>query len=211
MNIGEVGYLKTKTVKRFGAFLEWQEEQDILLPEEEQIVDIRIDREYLVIICYDKKADKYFASQKIDQHLIDVVLNEELKKGQQVEITVYATTPLGVKASIDNKYRGMLYKNELFQDVKFGDKLTAYIKEIREDGKIDIALQLQTYKQVPSTTGIVLDELKQSDGFLPFNDKSSPESIRAKFNISKKVFKQTIGALYKQRKITISESGIRLI
>lgn len=210
MNTGEIAYLKAIKFQGYDAVLGFKDGREIIIPKDEQIQEYEIGDEYIVIICYDKKNDEYYASEKIDQHLVDVVLNDELKKGQEVEIVLYEETPLGAKASINGKYRGMLYANETFRRIEFGEKTKAYVKEIREDGKIDLILQLQTYKQVPNTAEKVLNELKMAGGFLHFNDKSSPESIHAKFGISKKVFKQTIGALYKQRKITISEEGIRL-
>ncbi len=210
MDTGEIAYLPVKQVQGYDVILELQNGQKIILPEDERVTEAEVGDECLVIIAYDKRKDEYYASEKIDQHLVDVVLNKELEKGQEVEIIIYAETPLGAKAAINGKYRGMLYANETFRKIEFGEKTKAYVKEIREDGKIDLILQLQTYKQVPDTTEKILNELRMAGGFLHFNDKSSPEAIHAKFGISKKVFKQTIGALYKQRKITISEEGIKL-
>ena len=210
MGIGDIEFLAVKKATRFGAFMTWAGDQEILLPEAEQITDIVEGEEYLVIIGYDNPTDRYFASQRIDQYLRPGDESGKLRKGQRVDALVYAYTPLGAKAAINKEYMGLLYKNEMFQDVKLGQKVKAFIKNIREDGKIDLTLQLQGYKSMPSTTGKILKELKNAGGFLPFNDKSTPESIREKFQISKSVFKKTIGSLYKQKKIVITGEGIKL-
>jgi len=208
MTTGEIISLKVSKIGKDGLHLKYSDEKELPLPHEERISDINQDEKYLVIVCFDKKNNVYFASEKIDQHLIDVVINDELQKGDEVEITTYAKTPLGMKASINKKYRGILYKDEIFKNVKLEQTLMAFIKDIREDGKIDLILQPQTYKQVPEITQTILTKLEKMGGFLPFNDKSDPEKIYKEFGISKRVFKQTIGALYKQRKITITDKGI---
>lgn len=211
MELGDIGYLKAKNVKQFGAFLEWKEEQDILLPSNEQITEIRPGQDYIVTIRFDSVKDNFYATQKIEHYLQGTLKDKELTEGEEVKITPYAKTPLGIKASINKKFRGLLYKNEIFQDIKLGESYTAYIKNVRSDGKIDLSLQRQTYKQVTSTKDKILQALERAGGFLPLNDKSSPGDIRKKFGISKNVFKQTIGALYKQRKIKITDKGIRLV
>ena len=210
MGIGDIVFLKVKKVTRFGAFMEWAGDQEILLPEAEQIEDIKEDEKYLVIIGYENATDRYFASQRIDQYLRDGVKDGALKKGRKVDIVVYALKPLGAKAAINKEYIGLLYKNEMFQDIKLGEKMKAFIKNIREDGKIDLTLQQQGYRSMRSTTDKILSELKKAGGTLPFNDKSSPEAIREKFQISKSVFKKSIGSLYKQKKIVITKEGIKL-
>jgi len=210
MGIGDIEFLTVKKTTRFGAFMTWAGDQEILLPEAEQITDIKEDETYLVIIGYDNPTDRYFASQRIDQYLRQGDENGKLRKGQKVDIVVYALTPLGAKAAINKEYIGLLYKNEMFRDVTLGEKVKAFIKNIREDGKIDLSLQQQGYKSMRSTTGKILSELKKAGGFLPFNDKSTSESIREKFQISKSVFKRSIGSLYKQKKIVITDEGIRI-
>lgn len=210
MGLGDIEFLNVKKITRFGAFMTWDGDQEILLPEAEQITDIKEDEKYLVIIGYDNSTDRYFASQRIDRYLRDSVKDGLLKKGQKVDIVVYALTPLGAKAAINKEYIGLLYKNEMFREVKLGEKGKAFIKNIREDRKIDLTLQQQGYRNVQNAKDKILNKLKEAGGFLPFNDKSSPESIREKFQVSKNVFKKTIGSLYKQQEITITKEGIKL-
>lgn len=134
------------------------------------------------------------------------------REGQHVTGIVGNFTPLGAKVKLNYDYEGLLYKDEVYKELKKGDEIQLYVKKIREDGKIDLSLNKAGYKGfIGNTTNVVLDKLKKSGGFLPFNDDSSPEEIYKTFNMSKKKFKETIGALYKRRKIIIDEDGIELV
>jgi uncharacterized protein len=128
--------------------------------------------------------------------------------GQVVDIVVFYETDLGYKAAINNEYEGLIYKNEVFSFVKFGLPMSAYIKCLREDGKIDLSLYPDDGSLVVITSEKILKMLEASAGKLPYGDKSSPEDIKAKFQVSKKVFKKAIGVLYKQKKIEITNEGI---
>jgi predicted RNA-binding protein (virulence factor B family) len=136
---------------------------------------------------------------------------EVLKVGQEVDIVVYFETDLGYKAAINNEYEGLIYKNEVFSFVKFGLPMTAYIKCLRPDGKIDLSLYPDDGSFVVTTSDKILKMLASGGGKLPYGDKSSPEDIKNKFQVSKKVFKKAIGVLYKQKKIEITGEGIEMI
>ncbi len=134
------------------------------------------------------------------------------REGQYVTGIVGNFTPLGAKINLNYGYEGLLYKDEVYKELKKGDEIQLYIKKIREDGKIDLSLNKAGYKGfIDTTTDVILDKLKRANGFLPFNDDSSPGAIYKEFGMSKKKFKQTIGALYKKRKIIIDEDGIELV
>lgn len=133
------------------------------------------------------------------------------KIGQEVDIVVFFETDLGYKAAINNEYEGLIYKNEVFSFVKFGLPMTAYIKCLRDDGKIDLSLYLDDGSLVVLTSEKILKMLTAAGGKLSYGDKSSPEDIKEKFQVSKKVFKKAIGVLYKQKKIEIMDNGIREI
>lgn len=215
MDIGDIAILKVKRISESGAIMDfpadWAKDHEIILPETEQIEDIKVGEEYVVIISYDDFSDRSFVSQRIDQFLLDTDSAGVFMKGDKVDVVPYAFTPLGAKAVINKKYLGLLYKNEIFRELKLGERTVGYVKNIRDDGKIDVTLQKQGYQQVQGVTGKILVELRNAGGFLPFNDKNSPESIRERFNISKKVFKQAIGALYKQKNILITDKGIKIV
>jgi len=145
------------------------------------------------------------------KHLKETVEPEVFEKWQEVEVRVYAFTDLGIKVAINDEYTGLVYENEVYDDLQLGQKLKAFIKSVREDGKIDVSLQPAQGVHVFSTADKIMEQLKAAGGKLRFNDKSSPDEIRSRFQISKAVFKQAIGKLYKQRKIKITDHGIEII
>lgn len=149
--------------------------------------------------------------EKDYRYLKEEVEGGVFKEGQEVDVVVYAFTDLGVKVAINDTYSGLVYKNEIFDELYAGQKLKAFIKHIREDGKIDVSLQPQEGKHVLETSDKILKLLKESGGHLPFNDKSPPSDIKKHFQVSKKVFKKSIGILYKQRIIRITGTGIELV
>lgn len=130
---------------------------------------------------------------------------------EEVDLEISAFTDLGIKVAINNKYSGLVYENQVYADYEKGQKLKGYIKCVREDGKIDVSLQPNQGMNVYLTTERILDHLEDFDGKSKFNDKSSPEDIKVEFQVSKKVFKQAIGNLYKQGKIKITDEGIELV
>jgi uncharacterized protein len=145
------------------------------------------------------------------RHLKEIAEPGVFKKWQQVDAEIYAFTDLGIKVAINDQYTGLVYDNEIYADYYKGQKLTAFIKAVRADGKIDVSLQPDQGSHVFSTADKILEQLEQAGGKLKFNDSSSPEDIKNKFQISKTVFKQAIGKLYKQRKIKITDKGIELV
>jgi len=145
------------------------------------------------------------------KHLKETVDAEIFTPWQEVDVEIYAFTDLGMKVAINDEYTGLVYGNQVYDNYQQGQKLKAYIKFIRKDGKIDVSLQPKQEKHVLSTTDKILDHLKGAGGKSGFNDKSSPEDIKNEFQVSKLVFKQAIGKLYKQRKIKITDKGIELV
>ncbi len=207
--VDDIAYLKVAALNYVGAFLDWGLPKNLLVPFSEQHHELEVGKSYLVKVFLDEK-QRVVATTKIDKFISDTA-DEELSEGQQVDLVIADKTELGVKAIINNRYWGMLYSNELFQPVKKGQKLTGYIKQIREDFKIDLSLQQQGYKKIVlPLTDTILNKLKANNGELMLSDKSPPEAIYAAFGVSKKVFKQAIGALYKQELIDIEKTGIRL-
>ena len=145
------------------------------------------------------------------EHLKETVEPKVFTKWQEVDVVIYAFTDLGIKVAINDEYTGLIYGNQVYDNYKEGQKLKAYIKYVREDGKIDVSLQPKKGRHVFSTFDKILEHLKAAGGKSEFNDKSSAEDIKKEFQVSKKVFKQAIGKLYKQRKIRITDKGIELV
>ena len=145
------------------------------------------------------------------EHLKETVGPGVFTQWQEVDVEIYAFTDLGVKVAINNEYTGLVYGNQIYDDYQEGQKLKAYIKFVREDGKIDVSLQPKQGRHIFSTTDKILEHLKAAGGKSGLNDESYPEDIKNEFQISKKVFKQAIGRLYKQHKIKITDKGIELV
>ena len=145
------------------------------------------------------------------EHLKGTVGPGVFTEWQEVDLEIYTFTDLGVKVAINDEYKGLIYGDQVFDEYQEGQKLKGYIKFVREDGKIDVSLQPKQGSHVLSTTDKIIEHLKAAGGKSGFNDKSSPEDIKNEFQVSKKVFKQAIGKLYKQGKIKISDKGIKLI
>ena len=201
-------FLKVKDVGTIGAFLDWGLPKDLLVPFREQAVGMKKDESYLVRIYVDEQSDRLVGSSRLNRFL--KTQNEDLEEGQEVDLIVAKKTDMGWKVIVDSKYWGMLFEDELFQKIKVGGRLKGFVKNIREDQKLDISLQKQGYQHIESSAAMILQQLKIAGGFLPLNDKSSPEVIKSSLQLSKKAFKKAIGNLYKQRLIQIEKDGIRL-
>ncbi len=208
--VGEFAWLRVKAVTKVGAFLDWGLMKDLLCPFREQKMDMEEGRSYLVYIYVDDKTGRIAATAKLEPILKS--LDAEFTEGQEVSVMIAHQSDLGYTAIIDNKGIGILYNNEIFGAIREGDIYKAWVKKIREDGKIDLSLQQQGYHlEVPRVGEELYEILKKENGFLPLNDKSSPEEIYDNLQMSKKNFKKVIGLLYKQRLITIEKDGIHLV
>jgi uncharacterized protein len=206
--VGEVAWLKVVAVSRAGAFLDWGIPKDVLVPFSEQKQKMLEGRFYLVRLYLDED-NRIAASTRLDDFVRDEAIY--LKDGQAVDLIIADETDLGVKAIVNNEFWGVLYKSELFRPVKPGQRLKGFIKKIREDNKIDLCLSLDNHgQQVDSVSAKILQRLEKQGGVLDISDKSPPELIYKTFAVSKKVFKQAIGHLYKKRQITIDKNCIRL-
>lgn len=204
----EFAALKVKQLTRVGAFLEWGLMKDLLVPFKEQKQDMELNKSYLVRVYVDIVSQRIVASTRLERFLDNVPADYE--EGQEVNVQIWEKTNLGYKVIINETHSGLLYANEVFKPVHPGMKLTGYIKRLREDDKIDVSLQRQGYVHIDATAQEILTMLKARGGFIEANDNTSPESIKHIFGVSKKAFKKAIGALYKERLISIEDKGIRL-
>lgn len=209
ITVGEFAFLEVVSESSVGAFLDWGLPRDLLVPFSEMESSMKKGSKYPVYLYLDKLSNRLVASAKIFRFLLEVVPNQ-FEINEEVEIFLYEETEIGFKAVVNQKFRGMIFKNEIFSNVQIGEKGIAFVKEIREDGKLDLSLQKVGYEVIDSVSLKILNRLKDEGGFLPFNDNTIPETIKSEFNLSKKNFKKAIGKLYKDRKIMIEEKGIRL-
>jgi len=205
---GEFAYLEVVGVHPgAGAFLDWGLGKDLLLPYREQ-GNIRFTEGdgAIVAVYVDEYTHRVVASTRLHNHLPPE--KPPYEPNDPVHVLVYGDSPLGFKAIIDKRYRGLLYHEETSDVLEPGDQFTGYIKKVHNDGKIDLRRDPAGYGRVEGVSQVILDRLEAAGGALPFDDKSSPEDIRATFDTSKKAFKQALGKLYKQRRIQFTDTGI---
>lgn len=208
--LNEFALLRVNYVNQVGAFMDWGMEKDILVPFKEQARPMEKGKRYLVYLYMDEKTNRLVASSKTNQFLNNDVLTVE--KGEEVDLIVSHITEIGINVIINEKHKGLVYKDEVYDDaIRTGDRMRGYIKTIRPDNKIDVSLQIQGYLNIEPNAKVILDELKASRGFLRLNDNSHPEDIKTVLKMSKKTFKKAIGSLYKDKLIEIKEDGIYLL
>jgi len=206
--MGEFAMLKVVTVTSVGAFLEWGLPKDLFVPFREQKQKMEVGKSYIVALYLDHETNRLAASAKVDKFLDNTPPNYTV--GQEVDLLIYVQSELRYNAIINNAHWGVLYKNEVFRHLDRGKRIKGYIKRVREDDKIDLALQRPGYENIDGVTKGILDRLEKNNGFLSLTDSSEPEKIYQLLGISKKVFKKAIGSLYKSKMIIIEDNGIRL-
>lgn len=207
--VGEFAYLKVVDVTKIGAFLNWGLDKDVLVPFSEQHLPMELGHSYLVYLYVGDSDGRITASSKIDKFLDDE-RPHDFKPQQAVNLIIANSTALGYKAIINHSHWGVLYKNDIFQRLSFGQYKKGFIKHIRADGKIDLSLQ-GGQETRDKYARIILVYLQKNNGFAPLHDKSDPQLISDLFGMSKGAFKKAIGGLYKKKVISIEKDGIRLI
>lgn len=209
-SVGQFANLKVVSVnEKIGAFLDWGLGKDLLLPYREQSSDPHVGDRCVVYILVDELSGRIIASENLSEFTNKEPA--EYEREEEVDLLIIDETPLGYKAIINDKHLGLLYHTELSETLNYGQWIVGYVTKVREDGNIDLRRDRAGYSRVEPIGEQILEALKASGGRLPFNDKSTPESIRAEFDVSKQAFKRAIGALYKQKRIRIEGDGIVLV
>jgi len=207
--VGEFAYLQVSAVNRVGAFLDWGLTKQLLVPFREQNVRLSEGMKCLVYVYLDDVTKRIVASTKIDKFLGNCY--PRYKVGEKVKALIYKHTELGYKAVVDNLFYGLIYENELYSPLAVEEQITAYVKNVRDDGKIDLLVNGGGDGRIGTLANKIKSRLRgEPDGFMPLSDSSSPEAIREAFHCSKKDFKKAIGHLYKSKTITITPNGIKL-
>jgi hypothetical protein len=201
--------LKVVSNSAAGAFMDWGLESDLFVPKSEQQDNMREGRSYVVFIFLSEKNNRITASSKLDKFLD--LQPPEYEEGEEVDLLVHARTDLGYSAVVNSAHTGMIYENEIFQQLTIGQRLRGYVKKIREDLKIDLRLQQTGYRIIDDVAQTFLNTIMDNGGTVTLTDKSAPEDIYALFGVSKKVFKKAIGALYKKRLIIIDTDCIKAV
>lgn len=208
VQVGEFAYLEVAWVNQFGAFLNWGLMKDLFVPFREQKMKMQVGRGYIIYAYVDEESYRIVASAKVERYLSKEM--PEYKEGELVDILIWQKTDLGFKAIVDNKYSGLLYQNEIFQSIETGMRMKAYVKQVRDDAKIDLELQRGGARKVDDFAEVLLQYLEEHEGRTSIYDKSEADEIYETFGVSKKTFKKAVGELYKKRLIVLEEQGIRL-
>lgn len=206
--LDEFAVMEAKQITNFGAFMDWGLPKDLFVPNSEMGKNMEVGEKYLVRVCLDHKTDRLIGVNKYEDFLLNDT--QGFEAGQQIEVLIFDESDLGYKGLIEGNFEGLLYKNEVFEPIEIGDKVKAYVKKRRDDGKLDLQLLPTGREKYEEGAEKILEVLKVRK-FLPLHDKSSPESIKELLGMSKKHFKQSIGQLYKAKKIEIKDDGISLV
>jgi uncharacterized protein len=208
--VGEFANMKMLFEDRAGAHMDWGLEPGLLVPHDQQHRDLMEERWYVVRVALDDDTGRIYGSTFTERFLDNTHITVE--EGEEVELLVFDRSDLGLSVIVNNAHRGLVHANDIFRHISVGDRATGHVKKIREDQKLDISLRPIGYRQYNDVNvDLLVKRLKGDQGFLPFTDKSPAEAIYEEFGISKKAFKQALGALYKERKVLIEEEGITWI
>ena len=205
--LGEFGFFEVVDVTKIGAFVDWGLSKDLFVPKFKMRDEFRVGQKFVLRVELDERTNRLIGVQRITNYLSQA---KGLKVNDEVEVLIFAKTPMGYKAIVNNAFEGMFFSNEIFQKVHTGLKTTAYVKNIRKDGKLDLSFRAMGAKQKDKAQNIIIEKLKASNGRLPFNYKSDAELIKKHFSMSKKEYKRTLTALLEANVIELDDNGIYL-
>lgn len=206
---GEFAYLEVLAVTGVGAFLDWGLPKDLLLPFREQTDPVEVGRSYVVYVQVDPESGRLVASRRIGRHLNQTPATYAV--GEEVKLMLYAKTDLGYKAIINGAHSGVLFANEVFRRLRAGERTKGYVTLVRPDEKIDLSLYPPSRVRIDDLEGRIEEELQKRGGYWSLSDSSPAEEIYAALGVSKRSFKQAVGALFRKRRIKIEKVGIRLV
>lgn len=209
ITINSFAALKVVDAASFGAFMDWGLDKDLLVPFKEQATKMYDHKSYVVYLFLDETSDRLVATTKLNRYLDNT--DCDLKANQEVDLLVFEDFDLGYFAIINNKYKGLIYKNEIYSPIKVGDSLKGYVKQIKEGNLIDLSLQKIGFENVDINSQLILDYLKKHNGVIALHDNSDPDDIRRLLGMSKKTFKKAIGILYRQKLVKIEATQTVLV
>ena len=206
--VGEYAYLRCVQALDFGAFVDWGLEKDLLVPGNEQKEKFQPNQYYIVRICLEEGVNRIYGTTKLGKHLENTIF--DVDETDRVQIVPVEKTNLGYRCIVNKKYIGMIYHNEIFKNIETEREYSGVVKKIREDGLLDLAMQVQGIQNLFEAKDKIMAILQKHEGRIETTDKSSPEEIRRVFGMSKKTFKNALGMLYKERKVLITKTEISL-
>lgn len=209
VKLNEFGYLQCSDVNKFGAFMDWGLEKQLFVPFKEQARPMKEGNWYIVRLYLDEQTNRLTGSSKTNKFLSNETVSVDVFA--EVDILVTHLTETGANVIVNGIHKGLIYGEDIFEDIRTGDRMKAFVKKVRDDNKIDVVLQTPGYKSIEPNANYILDELKAAGGFMPLHDKTDPETIKNELGLSKKSFKKAIGSLYRDKQIRIKEDGIELL
>ena len=210
LQVDEFAFLTVKYLTEAGAYVDWGLDKDLFVPKEEQMDEMKEGELYLIFLFEDEETGVIRGSQRVE----DFVFHEEIniERGDEVSLLLYRESELGINAVINNMFQGLIFKSDIHKDVRVGEQVTGYVKNVREDGKIDLLLEPLGYKKsVEPNTDILIKAIKEAGDYLALTDKSDPAEIKKTLGLSKKAFKRAVGHLYKNKLIEIRQDGLYLV
>jgi predicted RNA-binding protein (virulence factor B family) len=205
--LGDFAFLNVVEVNPYGAFVDWGLDKDLFVPFAEQRQRLEIGDRYLFTLLYDFETDRLFGSMKVKKVLSPC--QDMSLEGQEVDLLIWDEGKLGRNVIVNNRYEGLIFRDHLNQLLESEQVCKGYVAKVREDGRLDIRLEVPNDSRYDAAEQKILDVLSANDGFLALTDKSDPEEVRAVLGLSKKTFKQAIGKLYKHRRIALEADGLR--
>jgi len=209
MTLGGYAYLKVVQVSKVGAFCDWGVSKQLFLPFRNQETPVVEGASYMVHLFLDHRSERLVGTTILSSFL-QQKFDENLRMAQEVDLLVCEETDLGFRVVINQKYVGLVYSNEIKDPLRVGQELKGYIKAPRDDGKIDVSIYPIGHQSIEPNAVRLMRILEARDGFLPYTDKSDPVLIQRDLGISKKLFKKSIGALYKRKLVVLKEDGVHL-
>lgn len=209
ITLNSMAMLRVVDKGKIGVFMDWGLEKDLLVPFSEQLTSMKVGNRYLIYMYYDELSGRLVGTQKYKRYLSNETMT--LKEGDEVDILIADNTKLGVNVIVNGKHRGLIYHDEIFQEIDPGDRLKGYVKKIREHNKLDISLQPIGVASIEPNAEKILKALGKNNGRLDLTDNSSPEIIYETLGMSKKLFKKALGALYRQKLVTLESDHIRAV
>ncbi|HCY46573.1 MAG TPA: GntR family transcriptional regulator [Flavobacteriales bacterium] len=208
--LGEFAFLTVSSTDEQGVYVDWGMEKNLLIPPKQEGERMEEGESYIIFVYQDRESGKLYGSNKIEKRLSNDDLT--IEEGEEVDVMVQRESDMGFAVIVNHRHRGLVFENEVFQDLLIGDTLKGYVKKIQPENRLDITIRPMGYRNtVDPDVQTVLNALEDSQGVLPLTDKSKPDLIMVELNMSKKAFKRAIGSLYKERKIEIKEDGIHLV
>jgi predicted RNA-binding protein (virulence factor B family) len=209
IQLNQFAALRVVDIAPFGAFLDWGLDKDLLVPAKQQVLPMHEGETHVVYLYLDEETDRLAASSKLNRFFVNEHL--DLKVGQEVDILIFEDHFLGYFAVINDAYKGLIYKDEVFRDLEVGEKMKAWVKKVKPTNEVDLSIQKIGFARLEDVKDILYDHLKANNGFTALTDDSTPDEIADVLHISKKAFKKSLGMLYKKRLVRIEKDGVYLV